>query len=111
MISIIPFNRQAKYFTQSVLLEDKVYQITFIFNSRISAWTMNLVDADGVEIFMGRRIVANEPMLRGTDRRVAPLGEIVLLDSSSEKTDPGADLVDRPIYYLDQADVIRIFGE
>lgn len=75
-------------YSQSVTLDGRVYVMILDYNARDAHWYLSLGDADGEPITgcVGRKLVANWPVLRSSDPRRPP-GE--LLVAGGQDADPG----------------------
>lgn len=73
----------------SATLSGQTYQCTFRWRSRVSAWFMDLADAAGNAIVLGRRVSSGGFPLAGCVATARPPGAIVVVDSDGANVDPG----------------------
>ncbi len=87
MILVIPTSTDPELpdYTQRTILDGREYQLRFLWNQRNCAWTLTIMDQDGVVLAAGVRIVVGWPLIRRfADSRLPP-GELIAVDS----VDPG----------------------
>ena len=96
------------HYTQSVTLDGRLYVMALDYNARDSFWYLSLSDADGVAIqgCVGRRLVANYPILRSVDARRPP-GELLM--GGGELVPAGLTTIGQGqrLYYADAAELGR----
>lgn len=87
----LPVTADSPRYQFTTSLENTTFTFVFKWNERDGAWYMSLLDGDGVPILTGRRIVINFPLLaRVVDAR-RPAGELIAIDTTNSKTEPGRD--------------------
>src|SRR5690348_985948 len=91
MSLVIPVESTATFFDLQVTLEDATYTLEFRWNVRASAWFMNILDAEGVNMIRaGIRLVANFPLVPYCAVRTPP-GVLALVDTSGANEEAGRD--------------------
>ena len=95
----------AFFFT--VDLDGVTFQALFQFNSREGFWYFDLQDLEGNVIRSSVKAIINWPVIRLDVSQLRPAGELVFVDTRSERTDPGlADLGETALFsYLPEADL------
>jgi hypothetical protein len=106
----IPIRPNLSNFSLQVNLDGATYTMNIRWNSRASAWFMDILteDADTV-IVAGLRIIVDFPMnLYRADRK--PPGMLFALDTSGESRDPGiGELGDRvQLCYFSTAELAEL---
>jgi len=77
----------------SVDLSGVTFQFSFQFNSREGFWYFDLLDVDGNMLRSGVKCVVNFPLLWRWVEVERPDGNVLVLDTRENSTDPGlADL-------------------
>lgn len=76
------------YFDMVASLENTNYVLEFRWNTRGSAWYLNVYDESGTTLLLaGLKLVANWPLAAYTTARQPP-GLLIVVDSSGTDTDP-----------------------
>lgn len=100
----------ASHFEQQAVLDDVTYTLEFRWNDRLSAWFMNVLDAEGVvSHIVGLRCVADYAVPQHLVDR-SPPGLFVFVDTSAvigEGEDPGFDDLGSRVqlYYITEAEI------
>ena len=77
-------------FSFTTNLDGSVFGFEFKFNARMSCWTINLLDSANEPIYCGIKGVADYDLLKHCSDSRRPAGKLYLVDTSGQKTDPGA---------------------
>jgi hypothetical protein len=107
-ITEIPTTNEFPHYEQETTLDGKRFKLTLHFNESDGSWSLDVEDDDG-PIYMGRRLVAEWPLLfRCADPR-KPAGEIMCVMTSGNGSLPGfLDLgVSAKLVYLDAEELGR----
>ena len=78
----------AAWSKQEVSLEDTPYRLEFIWNSRASAWVMNMYDADDVMLLAGIKLCMGTELIRRFRYRDIPPGAMELISTSYPYVEP-----------------------
>lgn len=108
MSVVIPVKSDAAYYDLQIQLEGVTYTLEFRWNVRASAWFMNILDAQGVNMIRaGLRLVTNFPLWPYGASRTPPGALIVVDTTGSGDADPDLDgLGDRwQLLYLTAAEI------
>ena len=88
------------HYSQTVALDGRSYVMDLDYNARDGYWYLSLADSDAVPIpgCVGRRLVANYPILRSADPRRPP-GELLMAGGAD--TPPGLTTIGQgqALYY------------
>ena len=103
---VLPTLTTAAFYEFEIDLEQRTFKFRFHWNERDAAWYFEILDANGVSLLAGRRVVVDFPLIgRFHDPRLPP-GEITALDTSNQGQDPGlADLGERVLLIYSEAAV------
>jgi hypothetical protein len=83
---VIPLISTTSTFRQTVTLDGSEYVFVFRWNTRACFWYVSLLDADGVALTVGRKLVADKPLFqRDVDERLPP-GDLWVISGG---VDPG----------------------
>ena len=103
----IPFSTLPA-FTQTVTLDGSVYRLSFAWNYRAGYWSMSILDAGGIPLIQGLRIVLNLDLFRQFPGRGLPPGVLYAVDPSDTISDPAFDDISAGrviLVYLTEADL------
>jgi hypothetical protein len=94
------------HFDQSVDLEGVTYILTFRWNAREAAWSLDVSTADGVLLVAGVTCVANRFLLRRY-RHIEglPTGDLMFVDLTESKDAPGYPF-DVELMYFAEAELV-----
>ncbi len=98
----IPLDSSEANFIQSVVLGDKEYKLSFLYNVRANFWTCSIFTIDDEPIVQGARVSNNYPIFaRYSDLRL-PKGNLYVVDSTGGNEEPDFEsLGDRIILVYD----------
>ena len=88
----IPLLSGEPHFRQRTSLDGSEYAFTFRWNGREGRWYFSIADANGDDVLVGLKLVANFPLLyrfRGVNG--VPPGELTLVDARSISLEPTLD--------------------
>jgi hypothetical protein len=102
----IPLTSGTPQFVQQASLDGVVYTLDFYYNTREDSWYFNLLDVERNPIIMGRKMVADWPLLQRSRSASKPPGELYVIDNSGAGLDPSLDdFGDRvSLVYADEAE-------
>lgn len=96
------------HYTQTVALDGRGYVMDLDYHARDGYWYLSLADSDGVPIqgCVGRRCVANWPILRSVDARRPP-GELIV--AGGQDVPPGLTTFGdgQALYYAEASELGR----
>ena len=104
---ILP-DEQYPIYDYSIDLGESRYRIVLTFRERLDSWYLDLYDAAGTLLLVGKRLSVNNPLLDRYAIDGLPPGELVCVDTSgNDGLECGyADLGHRcALVYLDPADI------
>ncbi len=88
----LPTRQDLSNYEVEVDLDQVTYRLRFKFNSRDEAWYMSVLDANGVILRAGIKLVSDWEILRlWRDTNVRPAGEIITLNLGEDLTKPGLE--------------------
>lgn len=91
MALTIPLDPTLTHYDEQVTLDGTTYTLEFRWNTRASAWFMNVLTEQADPVIAGIRIVVDMPLgIRSSDTR-RPKGLLFAVDTSGQRRDPGID--------------------
>jgi hypothetical protein len=91
MATVLPTRTDTPFYTFEIDLDLRTFTFEFRWNDRLGAWVMQIQDLAGTVLLAGRRVVLDTPLLaRFRDPRL-PDGELLVIDTTDEKREPGLD--------------------
>lgn len=85
----IPTSTTLALYRQQVELDSAVFLMSFRFNAREGFWYLDIDDVDGVPVRSGIKLVVSIPLLRLVTAATRPLGEMVVIDTTSTDAEAG----------------------
>ena len=105
-IPIRATNNQA----MSVTLENRVYDIEFIWNARVGAMSLNLF-FQGEPLLLGIKMTIDWPLIGAYKKQLGPPGEMFLVNLEDQQRPSLSDFGDKVILiYLTEQEVSGIGG-
>ena len=80
---IIPFSDTAS-FSQQIVLDDEIFNMTINYNSSKEYWTMDLLDANNNEIFTNAKLTTGVSIGKRLSKDNQPKGDFVVIFDSGE---------------------------
>lgn len=74
----------------TVQLDELSFDLRLLWNARAGRWTLDLSDGEGA-LFRGHVLSEGWPVLRRYQHHRAPLGELLVLDSTGRGEEPGLE--------------------
>lgn len=91
-VTIVPTQPNTPRFSERVSLDGTTFLLRFRWNTRLSAWFMDVFDDAELPIVYARRIVIDWPLLRQTRYRDdGPAGEVLAYDTTNRDVRPLLD--------------------
>ena len=87
----LPVRSDIRSYTFTIDLEDRTYTLRFRFNERLGLWTMDIADAQDVDIALGIPIQTDVDMFSQIIDTDLPPGNFVAIDETGEGRDAGED--------------------
>jgi len=78
-------------YVQRVTLDGGVYSLDFHWNTRLGAWFVDVLDADGEVLVAGRRCVVDNILLGQFEHLEIPPGILTVFDTSRRLAPPVLD--------------------
>ena len=75
---IIPFSDTAS-FSQQIVLDDEIFNMTINYNSSFDFWTMDLFDANNNEIFTNAKLTTGVSIGKRLGKENQPLGDFIVV--------------------------------
>jgi len=108
-LEIIPIENagEAGAFYFTVDLDGVTYALAFQYNSREGYWYFDIQDIEGNLVRSSVKAVINWPVLRLDVSQLRPAGELLFVDTRTERSDPGLDDLGETavLGYLPEADL------
>lgn len=103
----IPTFTDSAFYTQTVLLEGKAYNLRFRYNTSMDRWYMHLADDADIPILDGVKLVCNKALNRLSADPRNPTGVLMCQSQTSDDSPPGLkDLGDRVrLFYFTLAEL------
>jgi hypothetical protein len=89
MAIVIPLPTSVPSFTERVNLGGTTYTLSCYWNQRLSTWFLDLDDAEGNPIIVGRALVIDFPIFGRFRVAGLPPGQLIAQDTSGQNLDPG----------------------
>lgn len=97
-MNIIPFSGLPD-FSESVVLDKKVWILRFQWNSRFEFWTMSIADVSGL-LIDGVRLVPNLMLLSCHAKDTLPAGDFALISPNASTNEVGRNNLGTDLDYL-----------
>lgn len=78
----IPFTEYPAH-TKELVLDEKSYVFTFVWNTRGEFWTLSIADTDKTTILDGIKLVLNYNLLQDFHHLAVPEGNLYVIDLSN----------------------------
>lgn len=86
---IIPTDVNEENYSLQVDLDGVNYELSLRWNERSEAWFMAMALTDGTKLVSGIKLTTRTPLFTWFTSLDAPLGRLVIFDSSGTDEDPG----------------------
>ena len=80
---IVPFSDTAS-FSQQIVLDDEIFNMTINYNSKFKYWTMDLFDANNSEIFTNAKLTTGVSIGKRLGKINQPKGDFVVIFDSGD---------------------------
>lgn len=87
----LPVRSDLKSYEFTIELDGSVFTLRFKFNERGDLWTMDIADAQNVDILNGIALQTNIDLTNDVVKSDLPLGSFILIDESGQDRDPGSE--------------------
>jgi len=90
-VLLIPTTPEVPFQTSRITLEGREYNLDLRWNQREERWYLSIFDEGNAALLLGRKLIANWPLLRyyrdyGTG---LPQGELMAMDLTGDGSPPG----------------------
>lgn len=105
----IPFTEYPAL-TKEIVIDETSYRFSFVWNTRMEAWTLSIYSIDNIAILTGIKIVLNYELIRMFRYLLIPQGYLLAIDITNNEnkiaygdfTSSGREL---KLYYLEVGEV------
>lgn len=84
-MQIINFDSAASW-EQKVTLDNNIYTIACVYNTRDDAWYINVYDVNDVAVVLGKKFTLNMNVFNNVHTENRPLGALVMIATTADKT-------------------------
>jgi len=108
MIRAIPLPQNESNFEVITDLDGTDFRLRFLWNDRLSRWSLTLYDSSGTQIHGAMIVVVDMPIYYRDTSEDAPKGDLYCVDITGEGRDPGLrDLGRRcQLIYVDEESLV-----
>lgn len=87
-------------YSVDIPIEDTVYTLSFEYNEVARSYSVDVADADGNDLYLGWRLILNQPLWYGIADQRLPVWSIIPMDESGQAKELTPENFQRSVFLL-----------